>query len=89
MRVAIIASPYPLEEAPAPPLGLTYVAAAFERAGADVRIFDYIVSRYTPGEAPAGHGRVRSPGCRYVVCNPQFPGLRTFSRPRNVSILIL
>ena len=48
MRVAIIASPYPLEEAPAPPLGLTYVAAAFERAGADVRIFDYIVSRYTP-----------------------------------------
>lgn len=48
MRVAIIASPYPLEEAPAPPLGLTYVAAAFERAGADVRIFDYIVSRYSP-----------------------------------------
>ena len=48
MRVAIIASPYPLEEAPAPPLGLTYVAAAFERAGAEVQIFDYIVSRYTP-----------------------------------------
>jgi len=48
MRVAIIASPYPLEEAPAPPLGLTYVAAAFEMAGAEVQIFDYIVSRYTP-----------------------------------------
>ncbi len=48
MRVAIIASPYPLEEAPAPPLGLTYVAAAFERAGAQVRIFDYIVTRFTP-----------------------------------------
>lgn len=48
MRVAIIAAPYPLEEAPAPPLGLTYVAAAFEKAGAEVRIFDYIVSRYTP-----------------------------------------
>lgn len=48
MRVAVIAPPYPLEEAPAPPLGVTYVAAAFEDAGADVRIFDYIVSRYTP-----------------------------------------
>jgi len=48
MRVAIVASPYPLEEAPAPPLGVTYVAAAFEAAGAEVRIFDYIVSRYSP-----------------------------------------
>ncbi|MBN2438791.1 MAG: cobalamin-dependent protein, partial [Deltaproteobacteria bacterium] len=48
MRVAIVAPPYPLEEAPAPPLGVTYVAAAFESAGAEVRIFDYIVSRYTP-----------------------------------------
>ncbi|HBB18648.1 MAG TPA: B12-binding domain-containing radical SAM protein [Syntrophus sp. (in: bacteria)] len=48
MRVAIIAPPYPLEEAPAPPLGVTYVAAAFEQAGADVRIFDYLVSGYTP-----------------------------------------
>lgn len=48
MRVAIVAPPYPLEEAPAPPLGVAYVAAAFEAAGAEVRIFDYIVSRYTP-----------------------------------------
>lgn len=48
LRVAIVAPPYPLEEAPAPPLGVTYVAAAFEAAGAEVRIFDYIVSRYTP-----------------------------------------
>ena len=48
MRVAIVAPPYPLEEAPAPPLGVTYVAAAFEAAGAEVRIFDYIVSRYSP-----------------------------------------
>ena len=48
MKVAIIAPPYPLEEAPAPPLGVTYVAAAFEKAGADVRIFDYLVSRYSP-----------------------------------------
>ncbi|MBW6487406.1 MAG: B12-binding domain-containing radical SAM protein [Syntrophobacterales bacterium] len=48
MKVAIVAPPYPLEEAPAPPLGVTYVAAAFEAAGAEVRIFDYIVSRYSP-----------------------------------------
>ncbi|MDX9761108.1 MAG: radical SAM protein [Desulfomonilia bacterium] len=48
MRIALIASPYPLEEAPSPPLGLSYVAAACEAAGATVRIFDYIVSRYTP-----------------------------------------
>lgn len=53
MRVAIIAPPYPLEEAPAPPLGVTYVAAAFEQAGADVRIFDYIVSGYTPEKLKA------------------------------------
>lgn len=48
MRVAIIAPPYPLEEAPAPPLGITYVAAAFEAAGAEVRIIDYIVNGYRP-----------------------------------------
>ena len=48
MKIAIIAPPYPLEEAPAPPLGVSYVAAVFEAAGCDVRIIDYIVSRYTP-----------------------------------------
>jgi len=47
MRIAIIAPPYPLEEMPSPPLGVTYVAAAFEAAGAEVKIFDYIVSGYT------------------------------------------
>ncbi len=47
MRVALIASPYPLEEAPAPPLGLCYVAAAFLSAGADVRIFDFMVNGYS------------------------------------------
>lgn len=47
MRIAVIAPPYPLEEIPSPPLGVTYVAAAFEAAGAEVRIFDYIVSSYT------------------------------------------
>ncbi|MBW2595355.1 MAG: B12-binding domain-containing radical SAM protein [Deltaproteobacteria bacterium] len=48
MKVAVIAPPYPLEEAPAPPLGVSYVAAAFEAAGCHVKIIDYIVSRYTP-----------------------------------------
>jgi radical SAM superfamily enzyme YgiQ (UPF0313 family) len=47
MRIAIIAPPYPLEEMPSPPLGVTYVAAAFEVAGAEVKIFDYIVCAYT------------------------------------------
>lgn len=48
MKIALIAPPYPLEEAPSPPLGLSYVAAICEAAGATVTIFDYIVSRYTP-----------------------------------------
>jgi len=48
VNIAIIAPPYPLEEAPAPPLGVSYVAAAFEAAGCNVKIMDYIVSRYTP-----------------------------------------
>ena len=47
MRVAIIAAPYPLTEIPSPPLGITYVAAAFIAAGAEVKIFDYIVSGYS------------------------------------------
>ncbi len=47
MRIAVIAPPYPLEEMPSPPLGVTYVAAAFEAAGAEVKIFDYIVSSYS------------------------------------------
>lgn len=48
MNVALIAPPYPLEESPSPPLGLCYIAAAFEKAGAFVRIFDFIVRKYTP-----------------------------------------
>ena len=47
MRVAVIAAPYPLEEFPSPPLGISYVAAAFERAGCEVRVFDYIISCYS------------------------------------------
>jgi len=48
MKIALIAPPYPLEEAPSPPLGICYVAAACEAAGAKVIILDYIVSGYTP-----------------------------------------
>ncbi|MFZ5572192.1 MAG: B12-binding domain-containing radical SAM protein [Thermodesulfobacteriota bacterium] len=48
MKVALIVSPYPLEESPAPPLGLCYAAAAFEAAGAEVCILDYLVRQYTP-----------------------------------------
>ena len=48
MKVALIVSPYPLEESPAPPLGLCYAAAAFESAGVEVKIFDYLVRGYTP-----------------------------------------
>ena len=47
MRVAIIAAPYPLEEFPSPPLGISYVAAAFEACGCEVSIFDYIISEYS------------------------------------------
>jgi len=47
MSVAIIAAPYPLEEFPSPPLGISYVAAAFEAAGCEVNIFDYIISGYS------------------------------------------
>jgi anaerobic magnesium-protoporphyrin IX monomethyl ester cyclase len=47
LRVAIIAAPYPLEEFPSPPLGIAYVASAFEAAGCEVRIFDYIISGYS------------------------------------------
>jgi len=38
----MIAPPYPLEEIPSPPLGVTYVAAAFQAAGAEVKILDYM-----------------------------------------------
>ncbi len=47
MKIALIAPPYPLEECPSPPLGLTYIAAACEATGAQVAIFDYIVRGYS------------------------------------------
>lgn len=53
MKIALIAPPYPLDEAPSPPLGLCYAAAACEAAGAQVIILDYIVSKYTPEKLAA------------------------------------
>ncbi|MCG8619185.1 MAG: B12-binding domain-containing radical SAM protein [Desulfobacterales bacterium] len=47
MKIALIAPPYPLEEAPSPPLGLTYIAAVCEAQGHDTVIFDYIVRGYS------------------------------------------
>jgi len=48
IKVALIAPPYPLSEFPSPPLGICYVAAACEQAGAQVQLFDYIISEYRP-----------------------------------------
>ncbi|NQU57747.1 MAG: cobalamin B12-binding domain-containing protein [Rhodospirillales bacterium] len=47
MKVLLIAPPYPLAEGPSAPLGLCYVAAAFEKAHAEVKILDYIVFQYS------------------------------------------
>ena len=47
MKIALIAPPYPLDEVPSPPLGLTYIAAVCEAAGAQVMILDYIVRGYS------------------------------------------
>jgi radical SAM superfamily enzyme YgiQ (UPF0313 family) len=47
MKIALIAPPYPLEEIPSPPLGLTYIAAVCEATGAEVTILDYIVRGYS------------------------------------------
>ena len=48
MKVAIINPPYPLEEAPSPPLGVCYVAGTCLQAGCEVKIFDFLVCKYTP-----------------------------------------
>jgi len=53
LKVALLASPYPLAEGPSPPLGLCYAAAAFEAAGADVRLFDYMVRAWSPEKMEA------------------------------------
>jgi radical SAM superfamily enzyme YgiQ (UPF0313 family) len=49
MRVLLINPFYPISETPSPPLGLAYLAAALEEAGAEVRVLDCVVHPY--GEA--------------------------------------
>jgi radical SAM superfamily enzyme YgiQ (UPF0313 family) len=53
MKIALIAPPYPLEQAPSPPLGICYVASACIAAGHEVTILDYIVSQYRPEKLKA------------------------------------
>jgi len=48
MRIALIAPPYPLEEAPSPPLGTASIAAVCLQAGTEVIILDFIVTKYSP-----------------------------------------
>jgi len=43
MRALLINPFYPISETPSPPLGLAYLAAALEAAGAEVRLLDYVV----------------------------------------------
>ncbi len=46
MRVLLINPFYPISETPSPPLGLAYLGAALEQAGARVKILDYVVYPY-------------------------------------------
>lgn len=48
MRVLLINPFYPISETPSPPLGLAYLAAALEEAGAEVRVLDLVVHPYRP-----------------------------------------
>jgi len=48
LRVLLVSTPHPLEEAPLPPLSLAYLAASLEQHGIDVEILDFLVTRYTP-----------------------------------------
>ncbi len=47
MRTLLINPPYPLTEWPIMPLGLSYIAAVLERHGVEVRVLDFLVSRYS------------------------------------------
>ncbi len=47
MRILLINPFYPISETPSPPLGLAYLAAALEEAGAEARVLDCVVHPYS------------------------------------------
>ena len=48
MRVLLLSTPHPLEESPLPPLSLSYLASILIQEGIEVRILDFLVTRYNP-----------------------------------------
>ncbi len=50
MRVLLLSTPHPLEESPLPPLSLSYLAGVLIHEGIEVRILDFLVTRYNPGK---------------------------------------
>jgi radical SAM superfamily enzyme YgiQ (UPF0313 family) len=53
MRILLINPYYPISETPSPPLGLAYLAAALEQAGARVKLLDYVVQPYSQSRLEA------------------------------------
>ena len=43
-----MSTPHPLEESPLPPLSLSYLASVLKQEGIEVRILDFLVTRYNP-----------------------------------------
>ena len=48
MRVLLLSTPHPLEESPLPPLSLSYLAGVLVQEGIEVKILDFLVTRYDP-----------------------------------------
>jgi len=48
MRVLLLSTPHPLEESPLPPLSLSYLSAVLAGEGIEVKIADFLVTRYHP-----------------------------------------
>lgn len=48
MRVLLLSTPYPLEESPLPPLSLSYLSGVLAREGVEVKVLDFLVTRYHP-----------------------------------------
>jgi anaerobic magnesium-protoporphyrin IX monomethyl ester cyclase len=46
MRVLLLSTPHPLEESPLPPLSLSYLAGVLAEEGIEVKILDFLVTRY-------------------------------------------